>query len=112
MNEIYKSFFSIIFFFIFWSGMCFGFGYLFHNSRATKQLDEANIQLTEQQRKYDNLIRESEIRIRESEERVREANKRVSDIREQLCGKVSDDGQTIKELTTIIESIKKQRINL
>lgn len=112
MNEIYKSFLSIILFFLFWSGVCFGLGYLFHNSTATKQLDEANQQLAEQQRKYDELIRDTEIRIRESEERVREANKRVSDIRNELFGKVSDNGETIKELTTIIESIKKQRINI
>lgn len=112
MNEIYKSFLSIILFFLFWSGICFGFGYLFHNSTATKQLDEANMQLAEQQRKYDDLIRESEARIRESEERVREANKRVSDIRNELLGKVSDDGETIRELSAIIESIKKQRIAL
>jgi len=112
VNEIYKSFLSIIFFFVFWSGTCFGLGYIFHNARATKQLDEANMQLAEQQRKYDDLIRESEARIRESEERAREANKRVSDIRNELFGKVSDDGETIKELTAIIESIKKQRINI
>ena len=112
MNEIYKSFLSIILFFLFWSGVCFGLGYLFHNTRATKQLDEANQQLAEQQRKYDELIRDTEIRIRESEERVREANKRVSDIRNELFGKVSDNGETIKELSTIIESIKKQRINI
>ena len=112
MNEIYKSFLSIILFFLFWSGVCFGLGYLFHNTRATKQLDEANQQLAEQQRKYDELIRDTEIRIRESEERVRESNKRVSDIRNELFGKVSDNGETIKELSTIIESIKKQRINI
>lgn len=112
MNEIYKSFLSIILFFVFWSGICFGLGYLFHNTRATKQLDEANNQLAEQQRKYDELIRDTEIRIRESEERIKEANKRVSDIRNELLGKVSNDGETIKELTTIIESIKKQRVDL
>lgn len=112
MNEIYKSFLSIILFFLFWSGVCFGLGYLFHNSTATKQLDEANQQLTEQQRKYDELIKESEIRIRESENRVREANERVSEIREQLFGKISDNGSAITELTEIVESIKKQRINI
>lgn len=112
MNEIYKGFISILVFFFVFGGACFFAGYIFHNARATKQLDEANMQLAEQQRKYDDLIRESEARIRESEDRAREANKRVSDIRNELFGKVSDDGETIKELTAIIESIKKQRINI
>lgn len=111
MNEIWKSFNGIITV-LFVCGIFFGAGYLFHNARATKQLNEANQQLAEQQRKYDELIRDTEIRIRESEERVREANKRVSDIRNELFGKVSDNGETIKELSAIIESIKKQRINI
>lgn len=112
MNEIFKGFLTtIILLFLVCTG-CFFAGYIFHNARATKQLDEANMQLAEQQRKYDELIRESEARIRESEERAREANKRVSDIRNELLGKVSDDGETIKELSAIIESIKKQRINI
>lgn len=111
MNEFKNLIISIIFVAVLCAGF-FVWGYLFHNARATKQLNEANQQLAEQQRKYDDLIRESEARIRESEERVREANKRVSDIRDELLGKVSDDGETIKELSAIIESIKKQRIDI
>ena len=111
MNEIWKSFNGIITV-LFVCGIFFGAGYLFHNARATKQLNEANQQLAEQQRKYDDLIRESEARIRESEERVREANQRVSDIRNELFGKVSDNGEAVAELTAIVEQIKKQRISL
>lgn len=104
MNEFKNLIISIILVAVLCAGF-FLWGYLFHNARATKQLDEANQQLAEQQRKYDELIRESE-------ERVREANERVSEIREQLLGKVSDNGSAITELTEIVESIKKQRINL
>ena len=112
MNEIWKGFVSIIIFFLFWSGVCFGLGYLFHNSTATKQLEQANNELREQQLKYDELIRDAETRIRESEERVRATNQQLSDLREQLCGKVSDNGATIAELSAIIEQIKGQRISL
>lgn len=111
MSEFKNLIISIIFIAILCAGF-FLWGYLFHNTRATKQLDEANQQLAEQQRKYDELIKESEIRIRESENRVREANERVSEIREQLYGKISDNGSTITELAEIVESIKKQRIAL
>ena len=111
MSEFKNLIISIIFIAILCAGF-FLWGYLFHNARATKQLDEANQQLAEQQRKYDELIKESEIRIRESENRVREANERVSEIREQLFGKISDNGSAITELTEIVESIKKQRISL
>ena len=91
--------------FLLWSFGCFGFGYLLSNSRATEQLNNANRQLEEQQQKYDNLIRETEERIRETEQRI-------SSIREELSGKVADNGQTITELSNLIEQIKRQRIDI
>lgn len=91
---------------------CFFAGYLFCDKRATEQLEQANSELREQQLKYDELIKSSETRIRESEDRIREANQRVSDIREELYGKVSSNGETTRELSAIIEQIKKQRISL
>ena len=111
MSEI-KNFIVGIILFIVWSTGCFFGGYLFCDKRATKQLEQANNELREQQLKYDELIRTSETRIRESEDRIRATNQQLSDIREQLFGKVSDNGSTITELSTIVEQIKKQRISL
>ena len=111
MSEI-KNFIISIIIFVLWSvGMFFG-GYLFCDKRAAKQLEQANNELREQQLKYDELIRTSETRIRESEDRIRATNQQLSDIREQLFGKVSDNGSTITELSAIVEQIKKQRISL
>lgn len=112
MNETWKGFISSIIMFIVWSTICFGCGYLLSNYRATEQLNKANQQLEEQQRKYDELIRESEARIRQSEDRVREANERISDIRNELLGKVSDNGEAAKELSAIIEQIRKQKLDI
>lgn len=111
MSE-FKNFISgIILLCILCTGCFFG-GYIFCDRNAAKRIEEANNQLAEQQRKYDELIRESEARIRESEDRVREANKRISDIRAELLGKVSDNGEAAKELSRLIEQIEKQRISL
>lgn len=111
MNEFEKVIISVALLIVLCGIFFFG-GYFFCDRQATRKLEQANNELREQQLKYDELIRTSETRIRESEERVREANKRVSDIREQLFGKVSDNGTAITELSTIIEQIKKQRISL
>lgn len=97
MSEIYKIIISFIVF-VLWSFGCFCGGYLLSDSRATKRINEANNELAEQQRKYDELIKETDERIR--------------DIREQLLGKVLDNGKTAKELSGIIEQIKRQRIDL
>ena len=83
----------------------FGFGYLLSNSRATERIEQANQQLAEEQQRYDNLIAETEERIRVADETIR-------NIREELSGKVADNGQTITELSGIIEQIKRQRIDL
>ena len=97
MNDV-KNSIIIIIIFIIWSVGMFGFGYLLSNRRATEQLNEANKQLEAEQQRYDNLIRETEDRIR--------------NIRTELLGKVSNNGETAKELTSIIEQIKRQRIDL
>ena len=104
MSEFKNIIISIIIFII-WSFGMFGFGYLLSNSRATEQLNKANRELAEQQQRYDNLIRETEERIRVADERIR-------NIREELSGKVVDNGQTITELSNIIEQIKRQRIDI
>ena len=97
MSEVYKSIISFILLVVL-CGSFFLWGYLLSNSRATKRINEANNELAEQQRKYDELIKETDERIR--------------DIREQLLGKVLDNGKTAKELSGIIEQIKRQRIDL
>lgn len=97
MSEVYKSIISFVLLIVL-CGSFFLWGYLLSNSRATKRINEANNELAEQQRKYDELIKETDERIR--------------DIREQLLGKVLDNGKTAKELSGIIEQIKRQRIDL
>lgn len=104
MSEI-KNLLIIIIIFVLCNIGCFCWGYILSNRRAIEQLDKANQQLAEEQQRYDNLIRESK-------ERIREAEQRVSDIRTELLGKVSDNGETTKELSAIIEEIRKQRIDI
>lgn len=104
MSEV-KNLLIIIIIFVLCNIGCFCWGYLLSNRRAIEQLDKANQQLAEEQQRYDNLIRESK-------ERIREAEQRVSDIRTELLGKVSDNGETTKELSAIIEEIRKQRIDI
>lgn len=104
MSEFKNIIISIIIF-ILWSFGMFGFGYLLSNSRAIKRINDTNTELAEQQQRYDNLIRETEERIKLADERIR-------NIREELSGKVVDNGQTITELSNIIEQIKRQRIDI
>ena len=98
MSDTFKGFMLCFIVFILWSGLCFGSGYLLCNRTATKQLERANNELAEQQRKYDELIKSTDERIREFTENLR--------------GKISDNGQTITELSELIEQIGKQRIDL
>lgn len=97
MNEI-KNMLVIIIIFLLCDTICFFAGYLLSDRIATKRINEANRQLTEQQQKYDKLIRESE--------------QRISDIREQLLGKISDNGKAATELSRIIEQIRKQKLDI
>lgn len=97
MNEI-KNMLVIIIIFLLCNTICFFAGYLLSDRIATKRINEANQQLTEQQQKYDKLIGESE--------------QRISDIREQLLGKISDNGKAATELSRIIEQIRKQKLDI
>lgn len=97
MSEIYKIIISFIVF-ILWSFGMFGFGYLLSNTRATEQLNKANRQLADEQQKYDTLVRETE--------------ERISNIREELRAKLSNNDKATTELRSIIEQIKRQRIDL
>lgn len=105
MSEIYKGVIISFVVFLLWSFGCFFAGYLLSNSRATKRINDTNLELAEQQRKYDELIRDTENRIRETEQRV-------SDIREQLSAKVSDNGKATEELSKLIEVIRKQKLDI
>ena len=96
--EAFKGIIIALFVSLLWSGFCFGSGYLLCNRTATKQLERANNELTEQQQRYEELIRL--------------ADERLQRVKEELYGKVSDNGQTITELSAIIEQIGKQRIDL
>ena len=97
MNDV-KNSIIIIIIFILWSVGMFGFGYLLSNRRTTEQLNNANRQLAEQQQKYDTLIRETE--------------ERIANIREELRAKLSNNDKATTELRSIIEQIKRQRIDL
>ena len=105
MSDWLKAFIISFIVFFLWSAGCFFGGYLLSNSRATKRINDTNLELAEQQRKYDELIRDTENRIRETEQRV-------SDIREQLSAKVSDNGKATEELSKLIEIIRKQKLTI
>lgn len=98
MSEIYKGFIISIVVLLLWSAGCFFGGYLFCDTRATERINRTNQQLAEKQREYDELIRVTDERIR--------------NIKDELYGKVQDNGRTAKELSKLIEQIKRQRIDI
>lgn len=104
VSEIKNIVISIIIF-ILWSAIMFVSGYLLSDRNATKRINEANNELAEQQQRYD-------IAIREAEERIKLADERIQNIRNELSGKVQDNGQAITELSGIIEQIRKQKLNI
>ena len=104
MSEFQKVIISFVLLILLCIGCFFG-GYLLSNSRAIKRINDTNLELAEQQRKYDELIKSTEERIRETEQRI-------SDIRTELLGKISDNGEAAKELTGIIEQIRKQKLDI
>lgn len=97
MSEIKSIIISVIIL-ILWSCGCFIGGYLLSDRRATERIKQTNIELAEQQQKYDDLIRKSE--------------ERISNIREQLLREVSDNGKTATELSKLVEQIRKQKLDI
>ena len=97
MSEIKSIIISVIIL-ILWSCGCFIGGYLLSDRRAVERIEQANIELAEQQQKYDDLIRKSE--------------ERISNIREQLLREVSDNGKTATELSKLVEQIRKQKLDI
>lgn len=97
MSEFKNIIISIIIF-ILWSFGMFCFGYLLSNSRAIKRINDTNTELAEQQRKYDELIKSTDERIR--------------NIRTELSQQISNNGKATKELSGIIEQIRKQKLNI
>lgn len=98
LSDTIKGFLICFCIFLLWSAGCFFCGYIFSNSRAVEQLNKANKQLAAQQQKYDELIRDTDERIR--------------NIKEELRGQITNNGQAVAELSKLIEQIKKQRIDL
>lgn len=98
MSDLYKGFIISIVVFLLWSAGCFFFGYIFCDTRATERTNRANQQLAEQQQRYEELIRL--------------ADERLQRVKEDLYGKISDNGQTIAELSGLVEQIKRQRIDI
>ena len=97
MSEIKSIIISVIIL-ILWSCGCFIGGYLLSGRRAVERIKQTNIELAEQQQKYDDLIRKSE--------------ERISNIREQLLREVSDNGKTATELSKLVEQIRKQKLDI
>lgn len=104
MSEI-KNLIIVIIIFVLCNVGCFCWGYILSNRRAVEQLNKANQQLAEEQQRYDNLIKQTEERIRETEQRL-------SDIGTELLGKISDNGEATKELSNIVEKIRKQKLDI
>ena len=97
MSEIKSIIISVIIL-ILWSCGCFIGGYLLSDRRAVERIKQTNIELAEQQQKYDDLVRKSE--------------ERISNIREQLLREVSDNGKTATELSKLVEQIRKQKLDI
>ena len=96
--EAFKGIIIALFVSLLWSGLCFGSGYLLCNRNTAKRIEQSNRELTEQQQRYEELIRLADERLR--------------NITEKLYGKISDNGQTITELSGIIEVIRKQKLDI
>ena len=96
MNEIFKGFITSIIFCLLWSVGCFWLGYILCDRQATKRINEINQQLTEQQQRYEELIRTSDQRIR--------------NIKEELRAKIQDNGTAVNELSKLVEQIRKQKL--
>ena len=105
LSDTIKGFLICFCIFLLWSAGCFFAGYILSNSRAVEHINNANREIAEQQQRYDDLIAETE-------ERIRVAEQTVSDIREQLLGKVSDNGKASEELSKLIGQIRKQKLSL
>ena len=97
MSEIKSIIISVIIL-ILWSCGCFIGGYLLSDRRAVERIKQTNIELAEQQQKYDDLIRKSE--------------ERIFNIREQLLREVSDNGKAATELSKLVEQIRKQKFDI
>ena len=97
MSEFQKVIISFILLILLCVGCFFG-GYLLSNSRAIKRINDTNIELAEQQRKYDELIKSTDERIR--------------NIRAELSQQISNNGKATEELSGIIEQIRKQKLNI
>ena len=97
MSEIKNIIISIIIF-ILWSAGCFVSGYILSNRQAVKRIEQSNNELAEKQRELDELIKSTDDRIR--------------NIREQLLAEISNNGATTKELSKLVEQIRKQKLNI
>ena len=98
MSETIKGFIIAFVVFIVWSAGCFMSGYLLSNSRAIKRINDTNLELAEQQRKYDELIKSTDERIR--------------NIRAELSQQISNNGKATEELSKLIEIIRKQKLDI
>ncbi len=97
MSEIQKVIISFIVF-VLWSCGCFIGGYLLSDRRAVERIKQTNIELAEQQQKYDDLVRSSA--------------ERVARVREELSEQVSNNGKAATELSKLVEQIGKQKLNI
>lgn len=100
-----KDYFIVSIFIIGWSAICAFGGYLFSNTRAIEQLEQAHQQLAELKQEYDTAIATAR-------EQTELANQQLRDITNKLSQQVQNDGRTTKELSKLIEQIQKQKLNI
>ncbi len=97
MSEIQRVIISFVFLALLCVGCFFG-GYILSNRRAVEQLNNANQQIREQQQRYDELVKATDQRIRAA--------------KEDILGKIKNNGAATAELRTIVEQIRKQKLNI
>ena len=104
MNEFKNICVDFVLLIVLCSGS-FGGGYILSNSRAIRQLEQANQQLAELKQEYDRAIATAK-------QQTELANQQLRSIGDQLSQQVLDTGRATKELSAIIEQIRKQKLNI
>lgn len=104
MNEFKNICVDFVLLIVLCSGS-FGGGYILSNSKAIRQLNEANQHLAELQQEYNRAIATAK-------QQTELANKQLRDIGDQLSQQVQSSGRATEELSELIKQIQKQKLNI